>query len=76
MLNKKISHVKIYLEDIVPDYMKGIMRCGAVLSYDENHSETDHQELIDNTEFHTVEALINYVSNKLNVSKDIVEINE
>jgi hypothetical protein len=57
--------------------MDGIIRCGSVISKDENGNEiTDHQELIDNTEYHSVEELIEDVATRLGVNPDIVAISE
>lgn len=73
---KEIALVKIYLDD-VPEYMSGILRCGSVISEDEDGNELkDHQELIDNSEFHSEEALIKYVAEKLGVEIDIIVIEE
>jgi hypothetical protein len=59
------------------EYMDGIIRCGSVISKDAHGNEiTDHQELIDNTEYHSVEELVADVAKRLNVSPDIVEIAE
>lgn len=72
-----IAYVKVYLDDNVPEYMEGIIRCGSVISEDENGDEIkDHQELIDNTEYHSAKELIEDVANKLGISPDIVEITE
>jgi len=72
-----IAYVKIYLDDNVPEYMGGIIRCGSVISENENGDEIkDHQELIDNTEYHSTKELIEDVADKLGVSPDIVEIIE
>ena len=71
---KKIAYVRVHLDDNVPEYMDGIIRCGSVISEDENGNELDHQALIDNAEFHSHEALKKYVASKLGVSIDIVDI--
>ena len=74
---KEIALVKIYLDDDVPEYMSGILRCGSVISEDEDGNELkDHQELIDNLEFHSEEALIKYVAERLGVEIDIIVIQE
>ena len=74
---KEIALVKIYLDDDIPEYMSGILRCGSVISEDEDGNELkDHQELIDNSEFHSEEALIKYVAEKLGVEIDIIVIEE
>ncbi|WP_126536012.1 hypothetical protein [Aerosticca soli] len=73
---KKVAYVSIHLDDNVPEYMQGIIRCGSVVSEDEDGNELkDHQELIDNKEFHSEDELIEYVANKLGVSKNIVGVN-
>ena len=69
-----ISFVNIYLDDNMPEYMNGLMRCGSVISEDENGKETDHQDLIDNTEYHSSDELIKDIANRLQVSTDIIEI--
>ncbi|MBY6205531.1 hypothetical protein [Halomonas denitrificans] len=71
----KINYVSVHLDDDVPEYMRGIIRCGSVVSQDEDGNELkDHQELIDNTEFRSEDELISYVASKLGVSKDMVGI--
>ncbi|WP_155998010.1 hypothetical protein [Thioalkalivibrio sp. ALMg13-2] len=75
MSNKKIAYVSVHLDDDVPDYMSGVIRCGSVISEDEYGSELkDHQELIDNAEFRSEGELIEYIASKIGVSKDIVGI--
>lgn len=69
--------MKIYLDDDMPEDMNGILRCGSVISEDEDGNELkDHQELIDNAEFQSEKALIKYVAEKLSVEIDIVTIEE
>lgn len=76
---EKIAYVRVYLDDDVPEDMEGIIRCGSVILEDEDGNELkDHQELIDviidNSEFHSQEALIKYVAGKLGVDIAIVGI--
>lgn len=74
-MSKEIAYVSVQLDDDVPEYMDGVIRCGSVISQDEDGNELqDHQELIDNTEFRSADELISYVAGKLGVSKDIVSI--
>ena len=69
-----ITFVRIILDNNVP-YMDGIIRCGSVISEDENgNTFKDHQELIDNAEFHSKSDLIASVAQRLGVSESIVEI--
>lgn len=70
-----IAYVRVYLDDDVPEYMQGIIRCGSVFSDDEDGNELkDHEELIDNTEYHSTQELISDVASRLGVSPEIVEI--
>ena len=72
---KDIASVRVYLDDNVPEYMEGIIRCGSVFSDDEDGNELhDHLELIDNAEFTSREDLIAYVAEKLEVPNHAVEI--
>ena len=72
----KTIFVKVYLDDDLPDdlRMADIVRCGQVISFDEFDREKDHQELIDNREFRSEEALLEHVATQLKVDKTIVEI--
>lgn len=69
-----ICRVVIILDKDVPEYMNGIIRCGSVISEDEKGDETDHDDLINNDEFQTEEELIENIAARLEVSTDIVEI--
>ena len=70
-----IAYVRVYLDDDVPEYMQGIIRCGSVFSDDEDGNELkDHEELIDNAEYHSTQELISDVASRLGVSPEIVEI--
>ncbi len=71
----KIVRVIVELDDM-PEYMEGIIRCGSVISEDENGNETEHDELIDNTEYESTQDLINDIAKKLGVDPSIIEIEE
>ena len=72
---KQICRVEVFLDDNVPECMDGIIRIGSVISYDSNDYEIEnHQELVDNTEFHEISDLIEYVATKLDISRDIIEV--
>jgi hypothetical protein len=71
----KIVHVTVHLDDDMPEDMLGVVRCGSVTSEGEDGNELkDHQELIDNTEFDSEEALIAHVAKQLGVSPDAVTV--
>lgn len=71
-----ISKVEIYLDDNVPEYMNGIIRCGSVISYDKEGNQTNHHKLIDNSEYRSEKELVKDIANRLGVTKDLVEILE
>ncbi|MCO7231363.1 MULTISPECIES: hypothetical protein [unclassified Cobetia] len=70
-----IARVAVTLDDNVPEYMSGIVRCLTVISEDEDGNEIkDYPELIDNTEYTNREDLIEDVARRINVSTDIIDI--
>ncbi|WP_335962548.1 hypothetical protein [Acinetobacter haemolyticus] len=69
-----ITCVRIYLDKNVPEYMNGILRVGRVISEDEQGHEADHEDLVDNQEFHNIDLLKNHVASALKISKSIIEI--
>lgn len=71
-----ITLVKISLDEDVPEYMNGIFRIGSVISEDKQGNETDHDDLVNNSEFHNIDALKKHVANSLNVDETIVEIEQ
>ncbi len=69
--------VNIYLDDDVPEYMDGIIRCGSVTSVNYlGETLESHDELIDNTEYHSEEEMIADVAERLGVNPEIVVIGE
>ena len=74
---KNVVRVEVVLDDNVPEYMMGIIRCGNVCAYDENDELIkDHQEIIDNTEYHSECELIDDVAKRLGVDPSIIKIVE
>ena len=71
-----IAFVRVYLDENTPEYMDGIFRIGSVISEDEQGNESDHDDLIDNSEFHSIDALKKHVADSLNVDVTIVEIEQ
>ena len=71
-----ITLVKIYLDEDVPEYMNGIFRIGSVISEDEKGNESHHEDLVDNLEFRSIDALKQHVANSLNVDETIVEVEQ
>ncbi|MCD9500479.1 hypothetical protein [Photobacterium carnosum] len=71
----KVRFIKITLDDNVPEFMGGIIRCGSVIAEDKDGNKIqDHEELVDNSEFPSASEMIKYIANKLNVSIDFVSI--
>jgi hypothetical protein len=69
-----ITLVKVSLDEDVPEYMNGIFRIGSVISEDEQGNENDHDNLVNNSEFHSIDALKKHVAHFLNIDETIVEI--
>lgn len=67
MSNKTVDRVEVYKDDNVPEYMDGIFHFS-------DGTEEDHQELVDNEEFHSEEEMLESVAKRLGVHKDIVEV--
>ena len=73
----KIVRVEVTLDDNVPEYMDGIIRCGAVQSFDaQGELIKDHQDMVDNTEYRSRNALISDIADRLKVARDIIVICE
>jgi len=72
---KKIAYVSVELDDNVPEYMDGVIRCGSVISKDKYDNDLkDHQDLINNKEFSSENDLIKDIAKELGVSESIVFI--
>jgi hypothetical protein len=71
---KEIVFVRVTLDDDLPEDMMGVNRCASVVSEDEDGDETEHPELIDNSEFSSAAELIKDVARRLKVDVSIVEI--
>lgn len=69
-----IETVEVTLDQDVPEYMEGILRIGTVQIVFEDGTREDHDELVDNSEFRSEEAIRKFVSKKLQVNIDLVEI--
>lgn len=71
----KVAYVRVYLDDDVPEYMQGIIRCGSIISEDEDGNELrSHEDLIDNTDYHSTQELIDDIAQRMGVSSKLVEI--
>lgn len=69
-----IVKVEVTLEDDKPDFLANILRCESVISYNTFGSEYNHQELIDNTEYHDEIELIEDLANRLKIQKEMIHI--
>jgi tRNA isopentenyl-2-thiomethyl-A-37 hydroxylase MiaE len=73
----KIVEVIVELDDEVPEFMAGTIRCGSVRSYDANGKLcVDYQDLIDNTIYHSEAELIEDVSRRLKFHSSIISISQ
>lgn len=75
-MEKKITKVEVILDDSVPEYMDGIMRCGTVRSIYSDGSSVEHNDLIDNKEYFNKEDLIADIARRIDVKKDLIEVME
>ena len=70
----KIEEVRLYLDENIPEYMDGIIRCGLCeVVYDNGHTEYD-DTVVDNTEYHSEDEMKNDIAKRLDISPDVVEI--
>lgn len=73
-MEKTISSVSIYLDDNVPDYMDGIIRVGSCIIDYSDGTSFDNQDVVDNTEYHSGDELIEDIAKRLGCSSDNIEI--
>jgi hypothetical protein len=72
---KKIAYVRVVLDEEVSEYIGGAIRCGSVISEDENGDIIkDHQEFINNNDYKSKGELIACIALDLGVDKSNVEI--
>jgi len=75
---KAIVSAQIYLDDNVPDHMDGLVRLGSIEFFDEDgetvHDVTLNNSLVDNSEFHNVTGLIEYIAKRLGIDSSQIEI--
>lgn len=73
-MSKKIESVFVYIDKNMPEYMQGVIRCGQcdVTYSDGEVSYVD--EVVDNSEYHSINDMCADIANRLEVSLDIVEI--
>lgn len=70
-----MTNIIVTLDDNVPECMAGIIRCGSVVAVDDQGNQIkDHDELVDNAEFHTESELITYIATKLGVAESAVSV--
>ena len=75
-MGKTISSVSIYLDDNVPDYMDGIIRVGSCIIDYSDGTSFDNQDVVDNTEYHSDDELIEDIAKRLGCSSDNIEIQQ
>lgn len=75
-MEKKITKVEVILDDSVPEYMAGIMRCGTVISIYSDGSSMEHSDLIDNSEYPNKKSLIADIARRIGIEEDLIEVME
>ncbi|MWJ28327.1 hypothetical protein GPM19_08935 [Halomonas sp. ZH2S] len=61
------------IDENMPETMEGIIRVGRVLIENDEEVE-DRQDLVDNTEFHSINELISFISSQTGIPESNVEI--
>jgi hypothetical protein len=73
----KIVEIRIELDDTVPEYMQGMVRCGSVRSYDAKGKMCiDHKELVDNVEYQNETDMIVAVATRLKFPASMISVVE
>lgn len=77
-MNSSIVRAKVYLDDDVPEYMEGIIRVGSLEFYDIDDKSIKNvklnNQLVDNTEYHDENELIEDIAKRLGLPSSAVEI--
>ncbi|MEK4529945.1 hypothetical protein NST38_31575 [Paenibacillus sp. FSL H8-0104] len=69
----KIERIELSIEE--PDETPGVYRVEYVMMYDDNDERLhDDQDVVDNTEYHDYNDLIEALATKYGVSKDIIDV--
>lgn len=69
----KIEHIELSIEE--PEETPGVYRVEYVLIYDDNAEKLhDDQDVVDNTEYHDHHELVDALTIKYGVSKDIINV--
>lgn len=75
--SRNIAEVRVYLDSHEAMNMAGILRCESVIAYDENGNEIQNfQEVIDNTEYHSEDELLEDTARRLGLDVELFEICE
>ncbi|MGP9666268.1 hypothetical protein ACT3TY_16815 [Halomonas sp. AOP22-C1-8] len=69
-----ITEVTVHLDDNVPDYMEGIIRCSSVSIEYEDGSEKADDSMIDNAEYLSEVELVKDIAKRLEIPTGIVNI--
>jgi len=79
-----MNRIEVLLEDNMPDYMAGLVKISSINVYDSNDEMIDElpnnfpriSDLVGNGEFRSEEHLKDWISEKLNVPNENIEIIE
>ena len=73
----KIVEIVVELDDDVPEFMMGIVRCASVRSYDKNGKLcVDYKELVDNTPYTSEADLLFDVARRVKFPVSMIRIEE
>ena len=69
-----IRNVMVFLDDNELEFMDGTIRCGYIISQDENGEESYHFDLLDDSGYLSVTELVDEITGILQVDREAVMV--
>jgi len=70
-----VKDVTVYLDDNELEFTDNEIRCGFIVSRDNNGEETLHHDLLDNKGYYNVRDLVGEVAGLFRVRREVVLVN-
>nr|WP_163503606.1 hypothetical protein [Halomonas socia] len=70
----ELEGLTVYLDDSMPEYMSGLVRCGRVVAMYSDGSEKDFDEYVDNSEYDSKRSLVEDVAKDFGVAPEFIEV--
>ncbi len=71
MEDTMIRNITVYLDNNQPELMESL-RCGFIVAENEDGEETFHNDLIDSSEYHSLQDLVNDIAGIFRVHRETV----